>query len=194
MNTRPIAFTPVNAAAIHAGQKTQTRRILIGPDSPPPPRYQRGDQLWVREPWRAPALFDHLTPYELMHGGVPVAFEAEGPAALASPGRLRPGMFLPRKLARISLVLTGVRVERLQDISADDALAEGAAWWASRVAPQLLTGTPVEMFRALWESINGGSWELNPWVVALTFVRVEQTPPATPPGPSMPSKKRPHRR
>lgn len=66
---------------------------------------------------------------------------------------------------RIALEITGVRVERLQDISAADAIAEG-------IAHSTLNDPRVE-YRWLWESINGdGSWAANPWVWALEFRRV----------------------
>jgi hypothetical protein len=85
-----------------------------------------------------------------------------------------PSIFMPRWASRITLEITEVRVQRLQEIAVRDAIAEGPEpappFPASAVAPEdYLVG-----FRDLWESINGkGSWGSNPWVWALTFKRVQ---------------------
>lgn len=135
--------------------------------------------LWVREAWRAPSSCDHLPPRELSGG--PVWYEADasvsGLRGLVHQGRLRPGMFMPRWASRITLEVTGVRVERLQDISEADAMAEGApsadlASGRECIFPH--QGTHRWGFWLLWESINGpGSWDANPWVWAVSFKRVE---------------------
>lgn len=71
---------------------------------------------------------------------------------------------MPRSLSRITLEVTGVRVERLQDISEADAIAEGTPF---------PFGGWVGGYQKLWESINGpGSWDLNPWVWVVEFKRV----------------------
>jgi len=85
-----------------------------------------------------------------------------------SPCRIRPSIFMPRWASRITLEIINVRVERLQDISKADCIAEGmqglndvhAGWHQS--------------YAALWESINGpGSWDANPWVWVIEFKRVQ---------------------
>jgi hypothetical protein len=83
----------------------------------------------------------------------------------------RPAIFMPRAASRITLEVTGVRVERLQDISEADAEEEG---WP-RPAPD---GTPhmaaTTWFCSLWESINGpGSWDANPWIWVVEFRRFQ---------------------
>lgn len=83
---------------------------------------------------------------------------------------------MPRWASRITLEITGVRVERLQDISEADAKAEGVSDY--NVITDPVTGEinrdAGEAFEALWSSINGAeSWDANPWVWALTFKRVE---------------------
>ena len=102
----------------------------------------------------------------------------------------RPSIHMPRWASRITLEVTGVRVERLQDISYKDAIAEGVAdmavlcdemdpgWHNSvgetteDVARRLRW--PQRAYRNLWESINGaGSWDVNPWVWVIKFKRVE---------------------
>lgn len=80
--------------------------------------------------------------------------------------RLKVGRFLPRWASRLTLEITGVRVERLQDISEADAKAEGCVYVE---APPLSVGYH-PAYRDLWESINGpGSWAANPWVWVLEF-------------------------
>src|SRR6218665_4053249 len=98
--------------------------------------------------------------------------------------RHRQGMFMPRWASRITLEITAVRVERLQNISEADAMAEGAelARWAlpEDEAASLIDWPFKEHdhpyrngFALLWESINGtGSWALNPWVWVVEFRRV----------------------
>lgn len=116
-----------------------------------------GDMLWVRETWASdvdgcPAGLsyraDHLDP------------RGDGPA---NPMRWRPSIFMPRWASRITLEVTGVRVERLQDITAGDAECEGVdAAHCGRI----------DAFERLWDSINssrGYGWTVNPWVWVVTF-------------------------
>lgn len=82
-----------------------------------------------------------------------------------------PSIHMPRWASRITLKVTGVKVERLNDISEDDAKAEGAS-------PKYANGWPsrehIGGFYEIWQSINGpGSWEENPWVAAISFERVQ---------------------
>ena len=90
---------------------------------------------------------------------------------------------MPRWASRISLRVTGVKVERLQDISEDDAIAEGAlrlksGRYVTNKGEQyagLATHCARDWFCDLWTSINGqASWDANPWVVAYSFERVKQ--------------------
>lgn len=88
----------------------------------------------------------------------------------------KPSIHMPRWASRITLEVTGVRIERLQDISEADARAEGieqsertGGWLPGNCA------APEWAFRELWESINGaGSWNANPWVWVVEFRRIEQ--------------------
>lgn len=90
---------------------------------------------------------------------------------------------MPRAASRITLEVTGVRVERLQDISDADARAEGTPCYVCRGALDGLSEDDCHCFhrkatasdyRALWESINGpGSWEANPWVWVVEFRMVK---------------------
>jgi hypothetical protein len=78
----------------------------------------------------------------------------------------KPSIHMPRWASRITLEVVSVRVERLQDISRVDAIAEGCC------DPD--SSTPKLAFEMLWQSINGpGSWEANPWVWVVEFKRIE---------------------
>ncbi len=86
----------------------------------------------------------------------------------------RPSIFMPRWASRITLEITGVRVERLNEISDFDAFQEGV-----KDEPGTITGpycrSFVQGFKNIWESINGpGSWDENPWVWVIEFRRVNQ--------------------
>lgn len=123
------------------------------------PYGQPGDRLWVRETclgwWNtADGSFSHVA-----------AYKADG-YELEPGERWIPSIHMPRAASRITLEVTGVRVERLQDISEEDARAEG--WPAD-------DSDPCQWYAALWEQINGKeSWRLNPWVWVVEFRRVEQ--------------------
>lgn len=150
----------------------------------------KGDRLYVREHWRTGGQHDHLAPRDMPPGwAFPIEYLADGTDH--RNGRFRQGMHMPRWASRITLTVTDVRVQRLQDISEEDAKAEGLTSvskdgrlfkWG---IPDLdgLPGTddfgwpwtkwdvdPRQAYRALWEAINGpGSWDANPWVAAYTF-------------------------
>jgi hypothetical protein len=82
-----------------------------------------------------------------------------------------PSIHMPRWASRIALEITGVRVERLQDISIDDATAEGITLAECKRKNQ----GAVSCYRDLWQSINGfGSWDANPWVWVVEYKRVNQ--------------------
>jgi len=84
--------------------------------------------------------------------------------------RLKIGRFLPAWASRITLEVTGIRVERLNDISADDAAAEG--WPGPDPQNSIASAYPIAWYSNLWEQINGkGSWETNPWVWVVEFRR-----------------------
>lgn len=135
-----------------------------------------GDQLWVRETWfREP----HPSEFGLTYNDMPhtwafacaktgkYLYRADAGSEVAIDGRRwRPSIHMPRTASRITLEVTDVRVERLQDISEADALAEG-------VEPEA-PDECVIAFQRLWESINGpSSWEANPFVWVVEFKRLE---------------------
>ncbi len=137
---------------------------------------QPGDRLWVRETWRhqeGGAIYDAA-------GGVMDSFEEETiyrADHMQSRGKWTPSIHMPRWVSRINLEIVSVRVERLQDISAEDAIAEGLDWEAPTYGIKGLANSwsadPQWSYRVLWESINGpGSWAENPWVFVLEFRRI----------------------
>lgn len=141
------------------------------------PYGQPGDGLWVREAWRTVEAADKIPPRDL-GAASRLWFEADAPHQ-PGYGKYRPGMFMPRWASRITLEVTGARVERLQDISEADAIAEGIektvnGFW-SMYGHAGVDGTysPRASYRALWEQINGeGAWALNPWVWVIEFKRL----------------------
>jgi hypothetical protein len=119
-----------------------------------------GDRLWVRETW----AWSGERPEQLP--GDPV-YRADGPG----PWEWRPSIHLPRWASRITLEITGIRAQRLQDISELDCEAELG------VPPHSLRNDAYPQFRTLWDSINskreGCSWESNPWTWRISFKRIE---------------------
>lgn len=146
-------------------------------DPVPCPYGAPGDHLWLREAYRFDKQFDHLPPRDVP-AGAPYFMEASrlnwlGGPYDGEPGKLRPGMFMPRWASRITLEITVVRVERLQYISEADALAEGVRHSYGEPFDPTHTITDRRRYQLLWESINGaGAWDANPWVWAVEFKRV----------------------
>ncbi|WP_315132902.1 hypothetical protein [Achromobacter marplatensis] len=152
------------------------------------PYGQPGDRLWVREAFRFAASLDRLSPNDVGEKALdagystpwaPTQFEADGrragswhgfdtPPTVTTPGKLRPGIHMPRWACRLVLEVTGVRLERLNEISDDDIASEGIQEWIDGGVDH--DGYPRDAFRSLWESINGaGSWQANPWVWVVEF-------------------------
>lgn len=133
-----------------------------------------GDLLWVRESWRTEGSHDDIAPSKIEADGVQWLYEADQKwndrdAMTAAAGRLRPGIHMPRWASRLTLEITDVKVERLQEISKEDVLAEGMTERDGVPLSGVVCGWH-EPFAQLWNSINGaGAWESNPWIVALTF-------------------------
>jgi hypothetical protein len=191
MKERPILFTGAMVRALLNGSKTQTRRIYKNRKHPDAgcdmaaselvreaqhvihrscPYGQPGDELWVRETFRK--VMGQTA------GWIETDFRATYQHGdrlgdlIGMAGKWAPSIHMPRVASRISLEIIDVRVERLQDISNEDAVAEGI-------------GTPLDMryaahdgYRPLWEDINGaGSWALNPWVWVIEFRRITNEVP-----------------
>ncbi|WP_082525006.1 hypothetical protein [Pseudorhodoferax sp. Leaf274] len=193
MAERPILFSAPMVRALMASTKTQTRRVCKPAQAaalshvvevPDPaergqvyngstfgdeegeaqfacPYGGRGDRLWVREtfgrPWHhaQPRFFYRATDDEKV-GWHP---DFDG---------WTPSIHMPRAACRLVLEVTEVRVERLQDISRGDAMAEGCPFQNMAQGPD-----PRQWYAELWDQINGaGSWAANPWVWAVSFKAV----------------------
>jgi len=140
------------------------------------PYGQPGDRLWVRETWAQPAALDPgPTVYRADYPDcVPRGYTNIPPADEIT---WKPSIHMFRKHSRILLEVVSVRVERLNDCSEADAVAEGVTiedkhkggYCAGEVMPPALRA-----YRDLWESINGaGSWDANPWVWVVDFRRAD---------------------
>jgi hypothetical protein len=206
MKSRPILFSAPMVRALLEGRKTQTRRIvkhrhpfevddgiIDSSDAKWPyfPEYVygepgvipmrcpygvRGDRLWVKETHavNVPGCERGLS-YRADHNDP----KGDGPA---NPMRWIPSIHMRRGYSRLTLEVTDVRVERLQDISEEDAEQEGVAWsdggsildWRDYLAPDSrVCKTARDSFRTLWQSINGAeSWDANPFVWAVSFRKV----------------------
>jgi hypothetical protein len=214
MKTKPIIFQSEMVRALLEGRKTQTRRVMkpqpwcnrVGQwmwerrpginvafhpnlprehygkaDIPYGLPYQVGDLLWVRETWAQPAY----RPSTAGRDADLVLFGADYPDL--DTVKWRPSIHMPRWASRLTLEVTDVRVQRLQDISVEDVTAEGINLENEHAdefaeAERLhMAGAPghhsVSLpeqapFALLWDSINaerGFGWDENPWVVAVTF-------------------------
>ena len=197
MTEKPILMSAPMVRAILDGRKTETRRIINPQPTPTGGGYIYnglfdsdelfiklrcpygiiGSHLWVWETFARlhDGLLQHLDPEpdngEPFNNGWSTAFRADGePANWEHYGQhWKPSIFMPRKLSRITLEITSVRVERLQDIFEADAKAEGVrlnsmTHWATEAR---------DAFKTLWEEINGiKSWKQNPYVWVLEFKRI----------------------
>ena len=130
-----------------------------------------GDEMWVRETWMPYTeedddSVDSLIRYRADQSFLPATgelaakfFEVDQWKNFSNPERWRPSIHMPRWASRIQLRIVNVRVERVQDMSATDAVAEGLQWKSPTFfvygIPESVNGNPVESFRGLWDSING---------------------------------------
>jgi hypothetical protein len=184
MKTYPILFSTKMVQAILDGRKTQTRRVI----KPQPadsflnnghviafvtektlnhtvycPYGEVGDVLWVRETW---CLTTPFGPEEY-YFGYKTSSQAEIKASekydYYSPDEWKPSIHMPKEACRIFLKITNIRVERLKDISAEDAFREGInysydeeegyKYW--HYIKKKFGPSPIHSFQTLWESING---------------------------------------
>lgn len=189
---RPILFNAEMVKAILGGRKTQTRRPLKPQpvDVIPKPKNtfsdgrtrwalrtqvepsrgvmamcrigNVGDRLWVRETWQSGEV--------ALNEPRGAVYRATDPDWETMEGwKWKPSIHMPRWASRITLEITGVRVERLRDISEKDALADGG--WAYKACP--IHKNPQASFFQLWRSIYGiAALDNNPWVWVVEFKRL----------------------
>jgi hypothetical protein len=193
----PVLFSAPMVRAILSGAKTQTRRVvkpckdrdlgcvlapceIAGEVNAGGLRNsvygQPGDRLWVREAFmHEPADYCWEASVSIPCRPASTSYRADFDGDSRGAG-WTPSIHMPRGLSRITLEITDVRVERLQDISEADAQAEGCLL-------ECMTPTGNDSgsaihgpggFMALWKSINGAdSWDANPWVWCVGFKRLE---------------------
>jgi hypothetical protein len=203
--TKPIIFNAEMVRAILDGRKKQTRRVVSRQpiyqnttpiygnygmewggeslDAIPYPYGNIGDYLWVRETWAELTS----TGFSGIHGGEMdcdyIVYRADySDPKLIKKIKWKPSIHMPREASRITLEITGIRVERLQDISEQDAIAEGVT---EALSEDLQSGCSFcsrnyyeyklyhakWAFKFLWNSIysNKHPWESNPWVWVIEF-------------------------
>ncbi|MFC7346000.1 hypothetical protein ACFQO9_04615 [Chryseobacterium zhengzhouense] len=202
MKTKPILFSTDMVQANLAGRKTNTRRIVddihtgflewafkekknladwIFRNA----KHKMGDVLWVRESF---CTFVSET------GGIRTHYKASANWAFLQAAKLywKPSIHMPKEAARLFLKILNVRVERLQDISAADAIAEGILpltmsnaqliemgqlYSDYSKAPEMFNNglDPISSFKTLWQKINGiDSWKENPFVWVYEYQIIEK--------------------
>ncbi|PSJ60799.1 hypothetical protein [Pseudaminobacter soli (ex Li et al. 2025)] len=206
MTDRPILFSSPMVRALLDGRKTQTRRVIgtfhdfdplqdlirffdandkfIGNNDGPPAeecrkyeepsvRFAVGDRLWVRE------VFSYESLDVDRNGFMPPWYWADGNPSSGDFTKPKPSIHMPRWASRLTLTVTDVRVQRLQEISEADARAEGCpvSWDGKPYDPphpevDSWQGYGRASFCLLWNKLNaprGFGWYANPWVVAVSF-------------------------
>ena len=210
MADKPIIFSAPMVNALLAGRKTQTRR-----EHPPEPRFEPtgcnpagledrtrwwdywamdrsethrfklpyavGDRLWVRE------AFSYETLDVDRNGFMPPWYWADGNPMSGDFTRPKSPIHMPRWASRLTLTVTDVRVQRLHDISEEDAIAEGVeplhtgyfpygittfltTFVGDREVPAQCCRTAKHSYEMLWNSLHGpDAWDANPWVAAYSF-------------------------
>lgn len=209
MADRPIIFSAPMVRALLAGRKTQTRRILkpqpfidrMGNFCAPNKggghsnwgqhidgrpctqnflqtlRFKVGDRLWVRETWKPHSIYQDAKPRD-----VPplsrIFYRADDTYAPSNTPWRSP-IHMPRWASRITLAVSALRVQRLQDLGEDDARAEGMQEPTLREVGGALAQaawSERQVFRRFWDRLHHGvhAWDANPWVAAITFTVARQ--------------------
>lgn len=143
-----------------------------------------GDRLWVRETWQQhPDAGCDFVSVKVPPDAICYAADMTE-AQRKECGPWIPSIHMPRAASRIQLIVIDVRVQRLQSISQQDAIAEGIHRVGQRWEAEGICTTPesaADAFRGLWNYIHGSvpwapnpsSWEANPWVWAVSFERAQ---------------------
>ncbi len=181
-------FIPFKAEMIRAllrveNPKTQTRRLNLEK------QYFVGQRLWVKENWQTGSKLDQLNSTQIMHSAQECGYVKDPYSPLFFPatktylqwceddfenfgqwGRVRTARFMPRWASRITLEVTAVREEHLQDITVGDCFEEGIPHDFDPHDPKGSAKRVLAAYEALWILINGpGSWNENPVVKVISF-------------------------
>lgn len=188
MTERGMIFSAPMVRALLDGRKTQTRRPVKVPEKSQKMRSMHGgvwlpnsagedvwinspygvhgDRIWVRETLTAK---DEFMVYAADFGRIDCG-DMDWPSCTEKRKTI-PSIHLPRLYSRITLEITEVRVERVQEISHEDAVAEGVALIEGAPLRNQRLTVPQHIFAHLWDSIYG-SWDANPWVWVYGFKRI----------------------
>jgi len=140
--------------------------------------WQVGDRLWVRETWRVDRLNESIKSNNL-ESGQWVQYKSDNDIWATYPGRWRPSIHMPRWASRITLEITNIRVERIQEISEEDAREEGLQQETHTYWSETRTYWAQNSFKKFWDSIyakKGYGWATNCWVWVREFRRINETP------------------
>lgn len=209
MKDYPILFSTPMVQAILEGRKTQTRRIVKGmalewlqpgmfaqeyvaaKENGLSPYGYEGDNLWVRETFQRTFNVNSTDTgeqylYKANPGDEEMLILQDTPKGI---NKWKPSIHMPKKACRLWLKVKSVRIERLHDISEEDAIAEGIekyqdtsaykSYWSDEPEnPKLYEMYPVRSFYTLWQSINANrnnglyAWDENPWVWVIEFEKL----------------------
>lgn len=195
---KPILFSTEMVQAILTGRKTMTRRVLnpkstelnlinsgfsteyiLSKGNETIRKYNISDILWVRETWQNVNGIENGEK-------IKYAYKADGGGwGDYEIVKWKPSIFMPKEAARIFLRITDIRIEKLKDISKEDAIAEGImqidheflpkGWKDYFYYPEIPFENPINSFASLWESINGdNSWSDNPYVWVICFEKINK--------------------
>ncbi|HBO3372442.1 TPA: hypothetical protein L4S44_001630 [Pseudomonas aeruginosa] len=167
-------------AAIHGNEVALREREALSTRCP---FGQPGDRLWVREAWQGPLISDEEQAANQSWWKDMTKFQDQAHCAYRASGdnneyvdpdgyfhcKWKPSIHMPRWASRILLEITAVRVERLQDITPNQCIAEGA--WREKDKELGRGQEAIAAFADLWRS-TGGDWDANPWVWVIEFKRV----------------------
>lgn len=206
---RPILFSTPMVKAILEGRKTQTRRIIKMPSWGVGWEYfetdgetarvasrngcvaeilcpygQKSDRLWVRETWRHAMSDTHRCfCYKADN-----KYQCGKDAPTDYQPDWKPSIHMPKIACRLYLEITDIKVQRLQDITEEEAIAEGIeviefddeTMYRNYSKFDICLRCPIASFCSLWQSINGvESWEENPWIWKIAFTTLEPQSPGT---------------
>lgn len=226
MKQRPILFSTPMVQAILEGRKTQTRRIVKGmaldwlseftPEFVADPKNGfcpygiEGDIIWVRETWRKyhPVDGDGYTDFnkdiiDFAADNPEMIYKLDGDGSHVYNKNgtekfipWKPSIHMPKVACRLFLENTYICIERLQDITDDDAIAEGIQSYPDEILQEMrykdylsdasgygdpqhdypTVGDPISSYKSLWQKINGEeSWDVNPWVWVIEFNKKEKS-------------------
>ena len=194
MSMKPILFNTDMVKAILDGRKSCTRRVVkpqptarYGTQCIKPP-YQQGDILYIRETWERFECWNcdgdergncPKEPKKSVLDKACGCYMYRATDEISGDAKWHPSLHMPKEAARIFLRVTNVRVERLRDITVEDALAEGMDKYI-RLNGELDENSIITSFIGVWNStikksnLDSYGWNANPWVWVIEFERCDK--------------------